>query len=181
MLDWLCFVAVRHDHSARSDVNAYPAAVWSVTQWLGRHLEPGEDWVDEKLTLRQAFEVGESLIKKASLPDDLLGGIREWAKIVGAGGCSCPRCDDPDKFDGIDDKKKAIILIDCKFSDVGDEVYSIVGATRAARGGDLLKAPWWLYQIDNAVETGLHLGRKKKDTRQSKSDRMKKALGKKGL
>ena len=176
MLDYLAFVAPRHDHSAAHG-GSYTQSVEHVIQWLDRYVEDGGDWVDRHLEIVEAFKLAGKISDAASIPDDLLDELRDFAQIHGRGGCDCPACSDPEAMEQADEETARYIRSKCKFSDVSSQAVQIAASTRPAREGSLLDAPWYLYQIDQAISTGRYRGRQQKERRENQQQKMRKALG----
>lgn len=176
VLEYVSFLAVRHDETIGGEMEGHADAVANIVAWLGRYIAGGPDWVDEHMTPGQIASTAGDIVAAASMPSDTLDAIREWAKVVGSGGCECPKCEDPEKFDEASERTRQIVLEQCRFRDVDDGAVSVAANTRAARDGDLLDGPWWLYQIHNAVETGLYLGRKQRDNNRNRGKSLREEL-----
>lgn len=178
VLEYTAFLAVQHDASAIDNkFQGYSIVVGQIIQWAGRYVEGGEDWVDNHLTIPQTFELALAIVSACSLPKSRLDDIRQWAKIIGEGGCECIRCGDPERFNRSSQATKEKALRHCLYRDVDDNAVTLASHTRAAREGNLLDAPWFIYQIENAVKGGLWSGRRNKRRNEDKAKTLRSRIG----
>ena len=176
VLDYLAFVSVKHDE-AIDEPEKYPSVTRHIVQWLGRYVEGGADRADKKWTFAEAMDAAMKIIEAASIPKTVRQGLVEFARIHGVGGCECPLCRSPEEMADAKERTLEIVRGKCNFSEIDEDVVALAAMTRPAREGNLSEAPWYLYQIDDAIETGLTRGRRSRRDRKKGSSKMKKALG----
>jgi len=108
-------------------------------------------WMDTLSPLR-ALQVSQLPYRVASIGDGVYLDIEDLATIWASGGCQCRIC--VGRVNQEDARPTDLKL--CKYTDTSNLALSFANhAAPLVKGlGDVLQAPWWIYQTVQAVQTG---------------------------
>lgn len=126
-----------------------------------------------RLSPAQIVDLAVSVRNEAALDTDVFNQIKEAAKITALGGCDCRICSGMVLESDIDAHTRSL----CKYSGLGEVANGLMVTASPLRDGDKLNAPFWVFQVEQALVLGRGEGRQEQEQRARIRERIRKNAG----
>lgn len=166
--------AIRHPESR----GLLQAMTWAM-EWISSYSNRGFDWFDENLTALQIHQTCNRLISVATVDSHLTEEVKSFAEVIGAGGCECSLCENPEKAKQWSKETRDLWKKKCNYKEISNEASHMIGTVSSIEGADPLSMPYYLYDLREHYLIGINTGRARKhrerEKKQKVMDRLKEA------
>jgi len=131
-------------------LKATPQLVEHCQRWLRPYLLNARDpetLLRYQLAHYDVILLAVEVLEEVSLEREVLDEMADYVEVIVKGGCECRICEGRKK-------KRDATPTDlrlCKYEPFSDEVKTIAGLYTPYRDSDTTTAPWWVYQVRQAV------------------------------
>lgn len=155
-----------------------------VYNWVAEHITGGSAAIgapnmarvlDEYLTWPELLELREAIVEAASLPAEMVEGVREYWRISAGGGCECPSCRDGKELG--EKRKKALCMYEQVSVPARHLASQVVGFTEDPDP----EQPFWLFQLKQARLYGKLEARAQQARERREKKKKQQALKERGL
>lgn len=151
-----------------------PRAVAEAVMWARAYVPHVEAY--DLLAPQQALDVALAIYETASLTPEVTSQITSATQVTASGGCECRICAGRIRRDEARAHDRAL----CRYRDVGEVAEAVLHVAAPLLDGNLLDAPWWVYQARRAVQAGQSAATRERESKQAAKRRVDELLARRG-
>lgn len=151
-----------------------PRAVAEAVQWARAYVSCVEAY--DLLSPQQALDVALAIYAAASLPAEVTSQITSATQVTASGGCECRICAGRIRREEARAHDRAL----CRYRDVGEAAEAVLHVAAPLLDGNLLDAPWWVYQARRAVQAGQSAATRERESKAAAKRRADEVLARRG-
>jgi hypothetical protein len=163
----------------QSEVSAFRLA--QLVRWCAEHCDNATAEDIDELGVVGVLAMRNAIIDCAGLPGRALEAVQRYYSVMYSGGCECAVCKGSDRLAKLTPEQLDRVKATCLFAGVTDNDKALADVAYTLEGVDVLRAPWWMYQLHVRRLAGINRGQADRAQKEADARKAKEALEARGL